>query len=284
MITIYLICLQWQMIAKNIGAPVSFRSIFHINMVGTFWESVTPAAKAGGEAAKIVLLRSHAGYSTSQSIALVGLQKTYSMIAFLLLSLFSLFWFLLRYEASQVQKSILLISFVFLVLAVALLTIMLVKPMVFNRLIMRLPLKPATKEKIHAGAGVLESNIRAASTNLSTTFVQMALSIFIWLFFAVKSYILALALHIDIDFLAISAITYLVYMIAMVPLTPGGLGTFEGSMALLLLPLNISFNQSLLLAIVIRFVTFWFVFLVSLVYLGIYQLVKIFRKQSSPTM
>ena len=60
----------------------------------------------------------------------------------------------------------------------------------------------------------------------------------------------------------------------MMPLLPGGLGTFEAAMVLLLAAIGIPFYQGITFALVFRFSTFWFVFIWSGLYLLYYNITK----------
>ncbi|MCD5414530.1 MAG: hypothetical protein LR001_05960 [Clostridiales bacterium] len=46
-------------------------------------------------------------------------------------------------------------------------------------------------------------------------------------------------------------------------------GTFEIGMVFLPIPLGIALHQGMALALALRFVTFWFAFLLSILYLGV---------------
>ncbi|MGI6549403.1 MAG: lysylphosphatidylglycerol synthase domain-containing protein [Syntrophomonadales bacterium] len=46
---------------------------------------------------------------------------------------------------------------------------------------------------------------------------------------------------------------------AMLPIFPGGLGGFEGTMSTLLLIMGLSLSEAAMVAVVFRFITFWFV-------------------------
>jgi uncharacterized membrane protein YbhN (UPF0104 family) len=45
----------------------------------------------------------------------------------------------------------------------------------------------------------------------------------------------------------------------MLPIFPGGLGGFEGTMSTLLLIMGLSLSEAAMVAVVFRFITFWFV-------------------------
>ncbi|OIJ22068.1 hypothetical protein BKP45_05175 [Anaerobacillus alkalidiazotrophicus] len=97
---------------------------------------------------------------------------------------------------------------------------------------------------------------------------QLLLALIIWISFPFKAFLISISLQMDVNFLTISAITFLAYMVAMIPITPGGLGTFEGSTVLLLSSLQIAVTEAVIFAILLRFITFWFVFLISFLYSG----------------
>ena len=152
------------------------------------------------------------------------------------------------------------------------------------RFIEFIPMKESSKIKIFESIDVFEVALAKTTKNNNSLAKQLLLSLFIWAFFAIKSYFIAQALGVDIGFISIAMVTYITYMVAMIPLTPGGLGTFEGSMVLLLAPLGVAFHEGLLLALIIRFVTFWFVFLLSAIYLGIYQIIGFLQSKPIKTL
>ena len=278
LVTIFLINIQWQKIARQIGEKVSLGKMFYMNMAGTFVESVTPAVKAGGEAVKVVLLRSHLGFSLSRATALVGLQKTVSLFSFFLLTMFSLLWFLLTIKAEGYLVSVLMASFLFLVLCLAILALFLLLPHKMKVVLQLLPARFKFKTKLESAAVALHEDMKNAFRQKKELVFHLVFALLIWLLFAVKAYFIAWAFNIEIGFPAMAVVTFLTYMVAMVPISPGGLGTFEGSMIFLLAPLGIPLHEAIALALVLRFVTFWFVFLISALYLGYLAISKILLK------
>lgn len=276
--TIFLINSQWQKIARQIGEKVSLGKLFYIHMAGTFVESVTPAVKAGGEAVKVVLLRSHLGFSLSRATALVGLQKAVSLFSFFLLTMFSLLWFLLTVKVEGYLVSVLMASFLFLVFCLAILTFFLLAPHKMQVVLRLLPTKSKFKPKIEASAIALHTDMKNAFRQKKELIFHLGFALLIWLLFAVKAYFIAWAFNMEIGFPAMAVVTFLTYMVAMVPISPGGLGTFEGSMIFLLAPLGIPLHEAIALALVLRFVTFWFVFLISALYFGYMVISKMILK------
>lgn len=277
-LTMLLINFQWYHIAIAIGEKVELKTLFHINMAGTFVESITPSAKAGGEATKVYLLKSQGGLSTGKSTALVGIQKTLSLGAFLFLNFISISWFVLKVGVKASQLEIISLSFLFLILVLVLLLTLILCPRNLQKITKILPDKNGIRMKVEEFIISLEKEIKDIFRQRKKLYHQIILSLIIWLLFAIKAYLIVRGLRIELSFVSSAVIAYLTYMVGMIPLLPGGIGTFEGSMVLFLLPMGISHTEGILLALILRFVTFWFVFILSSGYLGYQQLTSIIRK------
>ena len=87
--------------------------------------------------------------------------------------------------------------------------------------------------------------------------------------YPIKVILLATQFFPDINVVYLGAVTFMAYMIAMIPIFPGGLGGFEGAMISLIAALGGMASDALVVTILFRFVTFWFVFLFSLAFIGI---------------
>lgn len=278
MVTIFFISFQWTKISKLISKDKSdFWGLFYVNMVGTFVESITPAVKAGGELAKVALLKSKLGFTAGESVAIVGLQKAFSMIAFLLLNVVGIIWFMVTVNINGLQKQVIGVSFFVLLSIVIVLLLFLIYPHKVNIIIGKMPLKITLKQKISRSLNSIQHSLKIATRQKHTLALHLLIAMAIWLFFPLKIYLLANALQLEINFIAIAVITYLTYMVGMIPLTPGGLGAFEGSMVFFLAPLGIPVHQGMALALATRFVTFWFVFIFSAVYMGIMSITAIIK-------
>ncbi|SCZ06895.1 hypothetical protein SAMN03080606_03988 [Alkaliphilus peptidifermentans DSM 18978] len=268
LVTIVLINFQWYSIAKIIGAEISFKDLLHMNLVGTFVESVTPSVKAGGETAKVYTLNKKLGLSIGRATAMVSIQKIVSIIAFATINLISIVGFLSKVEVQGLYLKLLLTSFLFLIGVLAIIIAFMVIPdkilWIFNKLSNR-----KFEEKLNNFLFIFQKTIKEAIKNKKAFSQQLLLSFIIWGFFAFKAIILARGLHLDIGLFTIAIITYITYMVAMVPLLPGGLGSFEGSMVFLLAPFGITLSRGMAFALALRFTTFWFVFFISAIYLAI---------------
>ncbi|AKL93974.1 hypothetical protein CACET_c04580 [Clostridium aceticum] len=275
LITILLINLQWHKIALNMGEKTALKDLIHMNMVGTFVESITPSAKAGGEATKVYLLKTRMGFSTGKAAALVAVQKTISLIAFLLLNILSMGWFVVSVDVEGLQVKVIFGSFLFLTVVLLVLLLLVLYPSKLLSFIKGLTIKKKWKEKFYDVLETLEATVRDMLQQKKQLCGQFSLSLIIWLLFAFKAYLIAKGLNIQLSFIGIAVITYLTYMIGMLPLLPGGVGTFEGSMVFFLLPLGVASYEGMALALILRLVTFWLVFLLSALFLGYQQLMKI---------
>ncbi|SDJ98079.1 hypothetical protein SAMN05660472_00432 [Natronincola ferrireducens] len=274
-ITMLIINFQWYKLAAIIGEKPDFKQLLSMNMVGTFVESITPSAKAGGEVTKIYLLKSQLGFSAGEATVLVTLQKIISLFTFLLLNTMAVAAFLCMIHCESLQLQVLLLSTLFLVLWIASLVVFLIYPNKVKKILKVLPIKEGWRIKLHDFIGTIETTLQSVMKDKKKLLPQFLLSLCIWGLFAVKAYLIARGLKIQLPFISIAVVTYLTYMIGMLPLLPGGIGTFEGGMVFFLLPLGVPVYQAIAFALTLRFVTFWFVFLISGGWLGFKEIKKI---------
>src|SRR5690606_5063925 len=100
-------------------------------------------------------------------------------------------------------------------------------------------------------------------------YLQFLLGLVIWALFPFKLVILVRDYSVDANMLGLLIATLTAYIVAMLPLTPGGIGSFEVSMVSILKNIGYTAEQGLIISVVFRFITFWFVIIMSLVVLGI---------------
>ncbi|MCK8826668.1 flippase-like domain-containing protein [Natroniella acetigena] len=279
LITILTINFQWYKLAIQMGERIPLRKILHINLIGTFVESITPSNKAGGELTKVLLLRAKLSFSTSKATALVTLQKTISSTVFIFLNLIAIMWFLLTIKREGLHLQVLLIIFFCGVLILILAGLFILYPAKFYNLIAKIPISERIKGKIEDTIFMLRNNLKEIIENKKILWEQILLSLLIWILFPIKAYLIIKGLSIDISFVAAGVVTYLTYMVGMLPLLPGGVGTVEGSIVFFLLPMGVAASDGMAVALILRFVTFWFVFLLSACYMGYQELIKVVRSK-----
>jgi len=98
-----------------------------------------------------------------------------------------------------------------------------------------------------------------------------ALSIFVWLLYPAKLYLLMMYLPHLISVPEMTIIVFAAYMVAMIPVFPGGLVGFESTMSGLLFTFGIPLANAAVITVLFRFFTFWLVMLMSLGFVAGYK-------------
>jgi len=210
---------------------------------------------------------------------MVILQKAISFFSFISLNIIGLIFFLVFYLNRTADKT-------FFAANLVLLTFLLIMLITFfasnNKAINFFKVLPLIPEHYKAKAQSFLASLRLTFFNLlkdTRLFIFLIIQAYvIWLLYAVKAYIVAQSLGIDISFAQITVVTLFSYMIAMIPLFPGGLGSFEAAYAFMFTSMGFDVELGITSALILRFVTFWFVFFISTLYLGLYKLTGNIRK------
>lgn len=259
LLTIYLLIYQWLLLGKPIFPQLTIRTMLSIHMAGTFFESITPAAKTGGETVKAILLKRQFQSTYGNAAALIALQKIFSLGAFLPVSLFSILYLLFNYPTIPGGTLLTVFTILFIII-VLLLTV--------SWKVWSSDWKNTGKwlwgNKLLAQMGSFRDSLKQCEKGSWAP--QFVLAGVIWLLFPLKGMLIANAIQLDVNFLAISAITFAAYMVAMLPVTPGGIGTFEGTVVLLFGGLGIAMTEGLAFAFLLRILTYWFPFILSFFY------------------
>ena len=212
-------------------SPLSFASVLRINLAGTFIESITPSVKLGGEAAKFFLFRKASG---------AGYRELASVMVY--------------------HKFIVFIPFA------AACSIFLIPGLIS----IEMPSRFYNSFAAFSAAGAAVFAVYAFSAkkfkNIPGTWQTaglLLLSLAIWLLYPVKIYTAARAVGAEPGLLLSSLATYSSYLMGMIPLLPGGLGAFEGTMVLVFTLAGFTAVQGAAIALASRAVTFWFTMAVS---------------------
>ena len=231
-----LINYQWCRVASLTDTKISFWDMMYINCQGGLVDSITP--KLGGEVTRAFKLSKIKKHGTT----LVVLQKFFSLSAMFLVLAFT-----------ELVFALILLAFlgVFFVLS---------KNQKYAKKAPRF-----LRDFLHTLLGQMD-NIRKQKKASSALFL---LSLFIWVLYPVKMYLLVLHFYSDISFFQVAIITFTAYMVAQLPIFPGGLGGFEATMSAMLAVQGIPLGEAITITVIFRFVTFWFVALFSLLYIFI---------------
>jgi len=274
-VTIFLLALQWYVTARHMKQDIALSHLVEMQMTGTFFESVTPAAKTGGEAYRVLYLR-HKGYETVRSGALVTAQKMISMTAFVSVVSVSVFFFIFQagFEAQTRQWVVGLYGlFMLLILGTFFFATRLIGGKKVPRLLSRY------ETAIQHTRRTFKKSLSPLSKQKHYLLVNLLIGYLIWLLYGFKAFFLLSVFGVDVGFFAVALSVYIAYMVGMLPLTPGGLGTLEATFVVLLSGFGVLGPVALVVVLTMRLATFWFSLLVSVIYLFI---AKIFGRRITP--
>lgn len=269
--TLFLTTFIWYYLLKQKSKQVTLASVFGINMAGSFVESVTPSVKVGGEALKVYLIQKETALNYPELTAITLMSKFFSMLPFLLISFITLCiaFFTIELPLFVYVAFVGLVLFVLLFLVVfnfqnlGLGTFLtnLVGDRGKNHLIIT---------KIHGKVIKIHNFLTETSIKSKTViedpgkrFLLFSVAFIVWAFYPVKVYLVASMLGYQLNPVIVIIATYTAYMVGMIPLLPGGLATFEGSLALVLAYEGLAAHEAFSIALMTRVITFWIPLLIS---------------------
>ncbi len=268
--TLLMTAFIWYSLLKQKTDSISFPRVFSINLSGKFVESVTPSVKIGGESLKMYLMRKHSGLPYDVLLAVTVVSKFYSLLPFLLISVVTLAFAVFSFNLPAfVYMALLGLAIFFGLFA-----------LFFNY--------GSSSKKL---AGVLQHigiydldwfirirekvnrihkfilNASESSRNLITTpgikSLLYTTATLVWVMYPVKVLLVAHMMGYNLNLSVVIVATYTAYLVSMIPLLPGGLATFEGSMAFVLAMGSITAPKAFSIALMTRMFTFWFPLLLS---------------------
>lgn len=265
-----LVNLQWYKIAKLAGAPFSFGSMLYVNCQGSVIDSITPGVKFGGEVTRAVQISRIGHCSGEQAAAIVALQKLFSLSAMFLLLLFAVGYLVddVPWLSRHTQFIIYGVLLIFLLLFF---TVFFAPHRIEKHIQAKGNPRYSWMRKVRGFFLALLNQIKIVRGNKSAWAMLSFLSLLIWLLYPVKMYILAVQFYPGANIAHVTAITFAAYMVALLPIFPGGLGGFEGTMTGLFVAMGIVISDAAVMTVFFRFATFWLVMLVSLVYIAFYK-------------
>jgi len=274
-ITQLLINLQWYQIAKLCDAQLSFWNMLYANSKGAIVDSITPGVKIGGEVARTLtlstFLRKTIPEPNKKAAIIVAIQKLFSLSALFSIMLFAVGYLIGEisfFKGNNLQFAVYGLLLAFLLLFTS---IFIIPYQIKAYLQTKTFSKFSWLCKLRDFLLILIDCILNIRKNKKVWMALALLSSFIWFLFPAKMYILTMYIYSDINWVYVGAITFVAYMIAMLPIFPGGLGGFEGTMLGLLVAVGLTTSDATVITIFFRFVTFWFVMFVSLDYVIIYK-------------
>lgn len=259
-LTMVLLGVQWSAMVEMAGFNGSFLQCFLMNAVGNVADAANPGVKVGGELFRYDQLKKRFKMEPEDSVLVVALQKIISISAFSILTLISVVYIVFNVDGESTSVSPILVSMFIFGILVVVLAYGFLKPGVFDGLIFSLNIKEETKDRILIFLKNYYETLRRFKSDKYKVFRQFLLAVFIWIFYGVKLYVVCIAFEVEINVFMIGAITYISYMIGMIPLLPGSVGSFEGGMIALFGLTGVGPALALSISVVFRIVTFWFEF------------------------
>lgn len=269
--TLALSTYQWYyLLNHSFHNNISFAKVFSIFLAGTFVEYITPSSKLGGEATKIYLLKKKTGMNYNDLTTSLLAYKYVSLIPFVFICLLSL----ILASFYIILPLIVYLSFGILFFIMCIFVWLIhrktkkIKPK--NTSYLKQPSESngflyKIIKKCKFGIGFIQDASSKVEINVSKKQRSWLffISFLIWGLYPIKIYIVSVFLGFQISLVLVVIATYSAYLISMLPVSPGGLGTFEGSLAFILSINGFLFSQGMAIALLTRVITFWFPLLLS---------------------
>lgn len=266
----------WHQIAKLTSTPISFHQMLYVNCQGAVMDAITPGVKFGGEVTRAVQISRMANCSGEQAASIVALQKLFSMSSLFLILLFAA-WLLIG-EISLLQaRPLQFLLYGILLFLLSLFTGILLAP---NYIRSRLqPIKPRSTlvRRTRDFLITFLDHLAAIRKNTKKCVMLLLLSFLIWLMYPVKLYLLTTPFMSDVSIIYIGAAGFVSYMVAMLPIFPGGLGGFEVTLSGLLAALGFTMSDAAVITVLFRFLTFWSVMLAGFVFMVLFNIREVYR-------
>ncbi|MFI3114750.1 MAG: lysylphosphatidylglycerol synthase transmembrane domain-containing protein [Clostridia bacterium] len=273
-VTQLLICVQWHTITKSVLGGSNFMKVMHLFTKGTVVEAITPGAKIGGEVTRLYYLKKDFECNTDKALSIIVIQKSVSMSVLFSICAVSFIHICTKIEYSLgIQIVVTLINILLISFMIGLL---------FFSKSLNLFLEKFQNKIIIKINKFIKSYVEATSKLTKKEWIiEFLLSAVIWILYPLKMWILSVSFGIKLPFLVILTVTMTAYFFSMFPITPGGLGTFEGAMIGILSIMDVNTTLAITVSVVFRFVTFWFVIIASGVFVAIYEFILKRRSKSA---
>ncbi len=277
-LTMILLALQWSGMVYMAGFKPCFIQAFLMNAAGNVGDAASPGVKVGGELLRYFELKKRFDMDAEDGVLVVAFQKIISVSSFFALTLISLTYIITSVGGKGELIMSLIVTALIFALIIFLSLFIFLLPGKLGKFISALKIKEEKKGRILQFIEKYRLTLDHFKSDKTNVLAQFALALFIWAFYAVKLQIVLMAFDIRISIFMTGAATYISYMIGMIPLLPGGLGSFEAGMLALLGLAGVEMSLALSITIIFRIVTFWFEFLFCAVALIIERALKRWKR------
>lgn len=270
---------QWFRLGKILNLKAPFGRLLIVNAYGVVVDAANPGEKIGGEIARIIQLKRMLGLGTNQATSLVTIQKSLSLSSLLILNILAMLT--LSKQISFLSTLGMRIALLAILLA---LSALLIYALFFTGHLNARVQKIGSQRKaalwLKKWLADFTRDTQIIGEKPREWFWQFLLSLFIWALFPIKLYLIV-SQFTTINLFVLFAITFVSYFAAMIPLLPGGLGTFEAAMSGMLMAYSLPVEAAMAISLIFRFITFWLVVLSSL---GLIMLWKTFKFGKTSTL
>ncbi|MBB5173999.1 lysylphosphatidylglycerol synthase transmembrane domain-containing protein [Texcoconibacillus texcoconensis] len=270
LLTLFLSSFVWYLFIVNEHVHIKLYDVFRINLTGQFVESITPSVKVGGEGVKIYLLRKKTGLGYQDVSALTVANKLVSTLAFLLIISGTVIMSLIFLELPMIIYGvfacfvIILFTFYQLLKWAERYPVNNESSIIFGKkLPRRFPNVYQWIEKIIQFVTQFSAKTLHIMKYTQYRNLILSVSMFIWMAYPLKVYLVSVMLGFDMSISIILIATYMAYLVSMIPLSPGGLGSFEMTMAFILSVGGVTYGDALTIALMTRVFTFWIPLMIS---------------------
>lgn len=229
---------KWHLLISSIKVRVAFSRLLVILLGGLFISTATPGANVGGEPIRAYYLAREGGIKKSAALATVTADKSGNYIAFLTYSLFGMLMLMSYFQLER----LLLLLILSLLLGILVYLYYRKKAFPYSRGL-KLIYKPFSwlldrrfgdfesfEDYVLSTIAVFKQTTRLLARQRLNLVAILLLSFVMWLTSFVKTYLVFIALGINIDFLLVMAVKAVSVLLGMLSFIPGGLGVTEGAM------------------------------------------------------
>ena len=260
--------IKWHFLLKNCEIDIPLTKSIAVFLSGLAFE-ITPGQI--GVLMKSQILKTSFNISHTKTVPIVMVEKVYDLIGAILASIIGII--ILGMDLYLIIIAILVLTIVFFI--------------IYYRPASKLFLKRITKTKYFSKyvENISEfDKIVQKSTSVKIATICILLAVTYWFIISTAVYYTLIAFDVNtLDYLKVLAIYATSALLGAVSLIPGGVGIAEGTIAGLLTLEGIDISIALVLSVVIRIFTFWFVVVVgfiSLKFTGGFSFRKDFPKES----
>lgn len=266
LISILLAGERWRLIINNKELKIPNRPLYISLLSGNFVNNITPAGKGGGEPLRAYLLSKMTGMDSGKAFATVISDRIFDTLPYVLLGYFGLlnimfFWEVPRTVLISLLLAILLLTALVGVILYMLYNINMGKRVLDSILSFFSRFFPEKIKKFEAEIDdklmLFNSTIREISHDRKKLVFSTIISMAIWGFWILRTYVIFVALDVTVSFTVLAVVAVVSSFMGMLPFSPGGFGTTEGAMIIMFSGFGIEPHIAVAATLIDRFISYW---------------------------